>query len=54
MLSHVKGPTNEPLLDLTIGQALDCASRRWGDRPALVDRGQDVRLSWRELGQRTD
>ena len=54
MLSHVQGPTDAPLLDLTIGAALDAASRRWGDRPAVVDRGQGVRLSWSELRQRAD
>ena len=54
MLSHVKGPTDDPLLDITIGQALDSASLRWGDRPALVDCGQGVRLSWRALRQRVD
>ncbi|MGE4404320.1 AMP-binding protein [Pseudomonas sp.] len=52
MLSHVVGPTTEPLLDFTIGEALQRAARQWGDRPALIDRGQHVRLTWRELEQR--
>jgi fatty-acyl-CoA synthase len=49
-----EGPTDDALLDLTIGQALDTASQRWGDRPAVVDCGQGVRLSWREVRQRAE
>ncbi|HJQ15799.1 MAG TPA: AMP-binding protein [Allosphingosinicella sp.] len=54
MLSHVTGPTDEPLLTMTIGAALDQAAARWGGREALVDRGQDVRLSWDALKARCD
>ena len=35
-LSYSKGPTDVPLLDLTIGQALDEARQKWPDELALV------------------
>jgi fatty-acyl-CoA synthase len=54
MLSHVMGETTDPLLAVTIGQALDHAADRWGDRPALIDRGQGVRLSWAALRERSN
>jgi fatty-acyl-CoA synthase len=54
MLSHVIGSTDVPLLDITIGMALDLAADRWTDKIALIDRGQDVRLTWRELRERSD
>ena len=54
MLSHVIGSTDDPLLDITIGTALDLAADRWTDKIALIDRGQDVRLTWRELRERSD
>jgi fatty-acyl-CoA synthase len=54
LISHVAGPTDQPLLTLTIGQALDKAAASWPERPALVDCGQNVRMSWRELHARTE
>jgi fatty-acyl-CoA synthase len=54
MLSHVVGSTEDPLLALSIGAALDRAAAKWGDRLALVDRGQEVRFTWSELRERTD
>lgn len=54
MLSHVVGSTTDPLIETTIGVALDTAAARWGGRLALVDRGQGVRLTWAELAQRVD
>jgi len=54
MLSHVIGSTDVPLLDITIGRALDLAAQRWADRIALIDRGQNVRLTWQELRERSD
>ena len=53
-ISEVKGPSDIPLLSMTIGQALDAAATRWGSRPALIDRGQDVRFDWAELKARAD
>jgi fatty-acyl-CoA synthase len=53
-LSWVKGAGEPPLLDLTIGQALDRAAERWGDADALVSVAQAIRWSWRELALRAD
>jgi fatty-acyl-CoA synthase len=52
LLSHVTGPSEDPLLEITIGEALDRAASLWPDRPALIDRGYDVRLSWSDLKAR--
>jgi len=52
MLSQVAGSVDTPLLDITIGAALDAAAARWADRPAVVDRGRSTRLRWDELGNR--
>ena len=49
--SWVKGDDEPPLLDITIGAALDHAAERWGDADALVSVAQGVRWSWRELAQ---
>ena len=54
MLSHVIGSGDEPLLDKTIGEALDDAARLWSDNLALVDCGQGIRFTWRELRRRAD
>ena len=54
MLSHVIGSIEDPLLDITIGTARDLAAQRWPDRTALIDRGQDVRLSWQALRRRSE
>ncbi|MFV3077384.1 AMP-binding protein [Niveispirillum fermenti] len=52
--SHVAGPTDIPLLSLTIGQALERAAGAWGGRDALVVPGQSVRWTWAELADRAD
>ena len=49
--SYSRGPSGT-LLDLTIGQQLRQTAAKFGDRPALISRHQDVRLSWRELDGR--
>lgn len=49
MDSYAKGPTDIPLLDLTIGAALEQAASQWGDRLALVSRHQNIRMNWAEL-----
>src|ERR1700730_612626 len=54
MLSHVIGSIEDPLLDITIGTARDLAAQRWADQVALIDRGQDVRLSWQALRRRSE
>jgi fatty-acyl-CoA synthase len=53
-LSWVRGAATPPLLEITIGQALDAAVERWGERDALVSPPQEVRWTWRELAARTD
>ena len=52
--SWVKGADVPPLLEITIGQALDQAAERWGDAEALVSVAQGVRWSWRELAVEAD
>jgi fatty-acyl-CoA synthase len=53
-LSWVRGADEPPLLEITIGQALDRAAERWGDADALVSVAQGVRWSWCELAWRAD
>ncbi|WP_088282679.1 AMP-binding protein [Ideonella sp. A 288] len=53
-LSHARGVTTPPLIDLTIGQALDATVARHGEREALVVPHQGVRWTWRELARRAD
>ena len=52
--SYVSGVSDTPLLGRTIGEALDQAAERWGERPALVLPSQDVRWTWGELRDRAD
>jgi fatty-acyl-CoA synthase len=52
--SYVNGASQMPLLGDTIGQFFDAACGRWADRPALVVRHQNVRLSYGELRQAVD
>jgi fatty-acyl-CoA synthase len=52
--SYVHGASDVPLLGETIGQNFNRAIAQWGDRPALIVRQQDVRWSYRELGERVD
>ncbi|RJG52177.1 AMP-binding protein [Sphingobium terrigena] len=53
-ISHVVGTSKPPLLELTIGEALERAAERWSGKPALVSRHQDVRLTWLELKHAAD
>jgi fatty-acyl-CoA synthase len=53
-LSYVHGATAIPLIGETIGANFDHAVARWGERPALVVRQQDVRWTYQELGARVD
>jgi fatty-acyl-CoA synthase len=52
--SYVNGASQAPLLGDTIGQFFDAACGRWADRPALVVRHQNVRLSYGELRDAVD
>lgn len=53
-VSHVTGADTPPLIDLTIGEALESAAARWPDAVALVSRHQDVRYTWAELKDAAD
>lgn len=53
-LSHVSGATDVPLLETTIGQAFDDTVARFGGRPALVVRHQDIRWSYSEFAAQID
>ena len=50
--SYVSGPSDEPLLGQTIGQALEHAAERWGHRPGLISPSHGVAWTWRELRAR--
>src|SRR5215203_5371582 len=49
--SYVHGASSTPLLGQTIGENLDRAVERWGDREALVSCHQGVRYTYAELGE---
>src|SRR5580700_7011366 len=53
-LSWVKGADAPPLLETTIGAALDAAAARWGGAEALVSVQQNFRWSWRSLALQAD
>ncbi len=53
-LSHVVGASEPPLLEITIGEALEAAANRWPNETALVSRHQHVRLSWTDLKNASD
>jgi fatty-acyl-CoA synthase len=52
--SWATGAATPPLLEITIGHALEAAARRWGDRPALISPFQDIRWRWADLATRAD
>jgi len=52
--SYVNGASSTPLRYLTIGQCFDAAVAQWGEREALVVRQQQVRWTYRELGERVN
>jgi len=47
--SYAKGPTDTPLIAVTIGAALEDAAANWSDDLALSSRHQDIRWNWSEL-----
>ncbi|MCZ6666662.1 MAG: AMP-binding protein, partial [Gammaproteobacteria bacterium] len=53
-LSYVCGTSTKPLLFSTVGQVLDQAAARWGDRDAVIVRHQNLRMSYRELRDAAD
>jgi fatty-acyl-CoA synthase len=52
--SYDHGTSAAKLIGETIGRAFDRTVARWPEREALVVRHQQVRWSWRELGERVD
>ena len=52
--SYVHGASATPLLGQTIGENLDRAVERWGDREALVSCHQGLRYTYAELGEAVD
>ncbi len=53
-LSHVRGGSEPPLLDLTIGELLAATAARLPDATALIVRHQNIRWSYAELLARVD
>jgi fatty-acyl-CoA synthase len=53
-VAHVRGVEAEPLLEITIGDALRVASRRWPAVDALVSRAENIRWTYFELDVRVD
>ena len=53
-LSHSIGATEPPLLEYTIGEALDRAAAAWPDSLALVSRHQGIYLTWAELNEQAN
>jgi fatty-acyl-CoA synthase len=52
--SYVHGASGTPLLGQTIGENLDRAVERWGEREALVSCHQGLRYTYAELGEAVD
>lgn len=52
--SYVKGPTNDPLLSLTIGQAFDATCRKLGIQDAAVFPDENLRLTFVNLKREVD
>src|SRR5215212_8661708 len=52
--SYVHGASSTPLLGQTIGENLDRAVERWGEREALVSCHQGLRYTYAELGEAVD
>jgi len=46
--SYARGP-DAPLLETTIGAAVADAAARFPDRPALISRHQNIRMTWHEF-----
>jgi hypothetical protein len=47
--SYWHSPGTEPLSPLTLGQLLDVAARRWGDREAVVSVFQNHRVTFKQV-----
>ena len=54
MKAYASGVSERPLSGETIGDCLAATARTFPDGLALVSRDQGIRLSWRELSDRTE
>jgi hypothetical protein len=52
--SHERGPTDSPLLEVTIGEHLRQVTERFGEREALAVAHQDYRATYRELYEQVE
>ena len=52
--SYAHGVSATPLLNLTLGQALDLAAERWPDQEAMVVRDQGIRFTYADLRRAVD
>ena len=52
--SFVCGTSDQPLIYLTVGDALDHAVEQWGEKEAVVVRHQGIRWTYRQLGTAID
>ncbi|KAK2755923.1 Acyl-CoA synthetase member 2 mitochondrial [Arachnomyces sp. PD_36] len=52
-LSIVKGPSEPPLQQLTLGQFIDQGAEKFGSKPAIIVPWSGARLSYHELNERT-
>ncbi|HKR44636.1 MAG TPA: AMP-binding protein [Paraburkholderia sp.] len=53
-LSYVRGTTDVPLSDATLGTFLQETANRFPERPAVVFREQGIRWNWREFAAEVD
>jgi fatty-acyl-CoA synthase len=53
-ISHVRGADSPPLLESTLGQALELALKRWPEREAIVACESGVRMSYAQLNAAAD
>ncbi|MGA7778526.1 MAG: AMP-binding protein [Paraburkholderia sp.] len=53
-LSYVRGATDIPLSDATVGRFLLDTAQRFPDRPAVVFREQGIRWTWQEFAREVD
>jgi fatty-acyl-CoA synthase len=53
-LSYVRGSTDIPLSDATVGRFLSDTAQRFPERPAVVFREQGIRWTWREFAHEVD
>ena len=52
--SYVSGLADVPLIGETIGRHFDRTVARWGERPGLIVRQQNIRWSWAELAEQVE